>query len=149
MSKGNDLDSIMRRVQTTRGTSNAPRDVDEVRDGGVPGSVSRFLPGSSTCVVEEIHDENIGAACAVVCDSTPEIKERELTREGIAGDETGGGGAAHEKGHDKGECVEYSDGSVYVGEVVMLDGKVVRHGQVGGASSSRDHVLVCVRRSGL
>ena len=30
----------------------------------------------------------------------------------------------------EGERVEYSDGSVYEGDVVVVEGKVVRHGQV-------------------
>jgi len=68
-------------------------------------------------------NEEIGAEPGA-CESTPEIKEQRESSTSFRKDVQA-----------PAERVEYSDGSVYLGEVVVLDGKVMRHGQV----------CVCVR----
>ncbi len=147
MTRGNHLDSIMRRVRLTDVNSNGvPFDHRELefQDGARRSSV----PGPSNCVVEEI-GEGIGRSIseehgAKVAErhrgdtvATPDVNEaRELTlpasRESLASSAV----FETEVERGEGERVEYSDGSVYEGDVVVMDGKVVRHGQVGARSAS-------------
>ncbi len=148
MNGGNNLDSIMRRVKLIDEKRTSKDRRFEFDREQAPSS--RDVP--SKCVVEEIHEEVLEDTVEDIVEerggkvlerpgddtnnATPDIKEaREPTALPSRGSlappavfETEMGRGEGER--VEGERVEYSDGSVYEGDVVVVEGKVVRHGQV-------------------
>lgn len=145
MNRGNHLDSIMRRVKLT--DQNSPGTRFEFDREEAPS-----VPSASKCVVEEIYEEIphdiMEERDAKVVErqggdnnATPDIPEAREQTESLLSRESLASSAMFETevGRGEEERVEYSDGSVYEGDVVMVDGKVVRHGQVGARSASSAH----------